>query len=58
MNPIVKQILWIAVFFIGLGLQGMPELFRKNERAYKIMGDMSEELGNINLCGADYTGSF
>jgi len=45
MNPIAKQILWIAVFFIGLGLQAMPELFRKNERAYKIMGRWVRNLG-------------
>ena len=45
MNPIAKQILWIAVFFIGLGLQGMPELFRKNERAYKITGIWIRNLG-------------
>ena len=45
MNPIAKQILWITVFFIGLGFQGMPELFRKNERAYKIMGVWVRNLG-------------
>jgi len=45
MNPITKQILWIALFLIGLGLQGMPELFRKNERAYKIMGTWVRNLG-------------
>ncbi|WP_456450106.1 methyltransferase family protein [Palaeococcus sp. (in: euryarchaeotes)] len=45
MNPIAKQILWIAVFFIGLGLQAMPELFRKNERAYKITGTWVRNLG-------------
>lgn len=45
MNPIAKQILWIAVFLIGLGLQAMPELFRRNERAYKIMGTWVRNLG-------------
>ena len=45
MNPITKQILWIAVFLIGLGLQAMPELFRKNERAYKITGTWVRNLG-------------
>ena len=45
MNPIVKQILWIRVFLIGLGLQAMPELFRKDERAYKIMGTWVRNLG-------------
>lgn len=33
------------VFFIGLGLQAIPELFRKNERAYKIMGTWVRNLG-------------
>lgn len=32
-------------FFIGLGLQALPELFRKNERAYKIMGTWVRNLG-------------
>ena len=45
MDPIAKQILWIAVFFIGLGLQAIPELFRKNERVYKIMGAWIRNLG-------------
>jgi len=45
MNPIVKQVFWIAVFFIGLSLQGIPELFRKNEKAYKIMGTWIRNLG-------------
>ncbi len=35
MNPIAKQILWIAVFFIGLGFQAMPELFRKMKELIK-----------------------
>ena len=45
MNPVAKQISWIAVFFIGLGFQGMPELFRRSERAYKIMGVWVRNLG-------------
>lgn len=45
MNPITKQILWIVVFFIGLGLQAMPELFRKNEGVYKIAGTWIRNLG-------------
>ncbi|MEX2704667.1 MAG: isoprenylcysteine carboxylmethyltransferase family protein [Candidatus Freyrarchaeum guaymaensis] len=45
MNPLAQQILWITVIFIGLGLQGMPELFRRNERAYKIVGTWVRNLG-------------
>ena len=49
MNPIAKQILWIVVFFIGLGLQAMPELFQKNERAYKIMGTWVRNSGILTF---------
>jgi len=45
MNPIAKQILWIVFFLIGLGLQAIPELFRKNKRVYKITGTWVRNLG-------------
>ena len=44
MNPFAKQILWIAVFFIGLGLQAIPELFRRNERVYEVTGTWVKNL--------------
>ena len=35
MDPIAKQILWIVVFLIGLGLQALPELSEKLKELIK-----------------------
>ena len=36
MSPIVEQVVWVVVFFLGMGISGASELFRKYERAYEI----------------------
>ncbi len=36
MSPVVEQVIWVGVFFLRMGISGVPELFRKYERAYEI----------------------